>query len=74
MMQSTSDDAITEARKSVHQTQTPLTQRNRIILGPLVKRRTHIMAKTGQGWGKEKSPQWFAVKRFCCGLGDQIWW
>ena len=44
---------LTEARKSRHQTQTPLTQRNRIILGPLVKRRTHIMAKTGQGWGKK---------------------
>ena len=24
-----------------------------MILGPLVKRRTHIMAKTGQGWGKK---------------------
>ena len=44
---------LTEARKSRHQTQTPLTQRNRIIIGPLVKRRTHIMAKTGQGWGKK---------------------
>ena len=53
---------LTEARKSRHQTQTPLTQRNRIILGPLVNRRTHIMAKTGQGLGKEKSPQWFAVE------------
>jgi hypothetical protein len=74
MMQSTSDDAINGGTQiaTPNANSTYSAEPNRFRTAGKTSHPHH--GEDGAGLGKEKSPQWFAVKppRFCCGLGDQF--